>query len=163
MLRPLGARRLLQLLLVTTAMAGAAGCAGRIDTRGNLPDPERVSEVTVGQSREDVADILGSPSSASAFGDDTWYYISKRTETLAFLAPKVTESNILVIQFDKAGKVAALDHRGLADAKDITPVARTTPTAGNELTFLDQLVGNFGRFTKPGGDGGGGGPSRGGY
>ena len=155
MLRPLGARRLLRPLLLAVALAGAAGCAPRIDTRGNLPDPERVSEITVGtHSRDDVADILGSPSSVSAFGDETWYYISKRTETLAFLAPEVTESNILVIHFDEGGKVDSVEHRGLADARSIVPVARVTPTAGNELTFLDQLLGNFGRFSKAGSAGG---------
>lgn len=150
MLRPLGASRLLKLAILSAAVLGMAGCTGRIDTRGNLPEPERVGEIDIGNhSRDDVADILGSPSSISVFGDETWYYISKRTETLAFLAPAVTESNILVIHFDSGGKVASIERRGLDDMKDIKPVDRATPTAGNELTLLDQLLGNFGRFSKP--------------
>lgn len=149
MLRPLGASRLLKLTVLSALVAGLAGCAARIDTRGNLPEPERISEIDIGShSRQDVADILGSPSSMSTFGDETWYYISKRTETLAFLAPVVTESNILAVHFDKDGKVVSIERRGLEDLKEITPVARSTPTAGNELTLLDQLLGNFGRFSK---------------
>ncbi len=151
MLRPLGASRLLKLVVLSVAVMGMTNCAARIDSRGNLPEPDRISEIDIGShSRQDVADILGSPSSMSAFGDETWYYISKRTETLAFLAPKVTESNILIVHFDKDGKVMSIERRGLEDMKDVTPVARATPTAGNELTFLDQLLGNFGRFTKAG-------------
>ena len=154
MTRPVGASRLLKPLAVAATLVVLAGCAARVDTRGNLPEPDRIGEIDIGNhSREDVADILGSPSSASAFGDETWYYISKRTETLAFLAPSVTESNILIVRFDKSGKVASIDKRGLEDMKQIEPVTRATPTAGNELTLLDQLLGNFGRFStssKPG-------------
>ncbi|BAE51153.1 hypothetical protein amb2349 [Paramagnetospirillum magneticum AMB-1] len=51
--------------------------------------------------------------------------------------------------FDRAGTVRAIDNRGLEDGKDVVPAGRETPTAGKELTILQQLMGNVGRFSKP--------------
>jgi len=135
-------------VVVAVALA-TTGCASRLDTRGNLPDPERVAEIKPGkQTREDVADILGSPSSITPFGSDTWYYISKRTETFAFFKPEVTDRQILMVKFDKNGKVAGLDTIGLDAGRNVNPVERTTPTHGTEMTVLEQFIGNIGRFRK---------------
>ena len=47
----------------------------------------------------------------------------------------------------------------------IQPVDRKTPTAGNEIGFIDQILGNMSRYRHrqgegdSGGDGGGGSPS----
>jgi hypothetical protein len=37
----------------------------------------------------------------------------------------------------------------MADAQEISPVARVTPTEGRDLTLLQQLFGNIGRFSSP--------------
>ena len=128
-----------------------AACAPRIETSGNLPDPERLAEISDGGfSREEVAEILGSPSSVAALGGEVWYYISKRTETLAFFEPEVSDQQVVVIRFDEKGMVSQVQTLGLEQARTIEPAERETPTAGNELTFFDQLIGNVGRFNKPG-------------
>ena len=53
--------------------------------------------------------------------------------------------------------VSAVDHKGLKDAENITPAPGATPAPGRELSFLEQIIGNLGRF-----GGGGGGASTGG-
>ena len=142
-------KRLIPFLVFAWAAVAVSGCSSRLDTRGNLPDPERVEEIKPGeQSREEVEEILGSPSAVTAFGSDTWYYISKQTETFAFFEPKVTERQIVVVRFDKDGKVSKVEKVGLEESKEVTPVERTTPTHGNEMTVLEQLIGNLGRFRK---------------
>ena len=124
-----------------------SACASRLDSRGNLLDPDKVAELAPGeQSRDEVAAILGSPSSVTPFGSDTWYYISKRTETFAFFAPKVTERQIVVVNFDKKGKIAKVDTVGLEQGQVIDPIDRKTITHGSKMTILEQLVGNLGRF-----------------
>ncbi len=124
-----------------------SGCASRLDTRGNLLDPEKVLEIQPGDlTREEVVEILGSPSSITAFGSDTWYYIAQRTETFAFFAPKVMERQFLVLKFAKDGKVTAVETVGLNRGQEIDPVERKTPTHGNKMNFLEQIVGNLGRF-----------------
>ena len=127
----------------------ATSCAARTDIRGNLPDPERLAEIQPGtHSREEVVEILGSPSSTAFLDQETWYYISKKTETVAFLAPEVTNRQVLVVRFDDKGVVSAVDKLGIEDSRDVDPVDRTTPTAGKKLTVLQQLFGNIGRFAK---------------
>ena len=142
-------KRLSFILAAGVVVLALSACEGRLDTRGNLLDPELVVEITPGeQNRDEVAAILGSPSSITPFGSDTWYYISQRTETFAFLAPKVTERKILVVKFDKDGKVAKVDTVGLEAGQVINPIQRKTMTHGNKMTVIEQMVGNLGRFKK---------------
>ena len=134
-------------LAVGAAVLGFGACTARIDTRGNLPDPDQIAQIKPGESnRSDVSQILGSPSTISNFDNEAWYYISNRTETTAFFEPKVEDRKILIVRFDKSGQVAALETRGLEAGKEIEPVDRATPTAGNEFTLLQQLFGNLGKF-----------------
>lgn len=138
-------------LAVAIAVSANAlsGCGvSRIYTRGNLPDPERVSELKPGQvSKDDILDALGSPSSVNTFGNETWYYISEKTETIAFFAPEVLERQVLIVEFNKSGKMAQIVSLGLDAGRQVTQVERVTPTFGEELTVLDQILGNFRRFT----------------
>ena len=142
-------KRLSFILAAGVVVLALSACESRLDTRGNLLDPELVVEITPGeQTRDEVAAILGSPSSITPFGSDTWYYISQRTETFAFLAPKVTERKILVVKFDKDGKVAKVNTVGLEAGQVINPIQRKTMTHGNKMTVIEQMVGNLGRFKK---------------
>jgi hypothetical protein len=57
-----------------------------------------------------------------------------------------------------------VDHKILEDGKEVTPVARATPAPGRELSFLEQLIGNLGKFNGSSGggaSGGGGGTQQG--
>lgn len=124
-------------------------CSPRIDSRGNLPDPDRLAEIKPGKhSRNDVAEILGSPSSIGVFDQETWYYISKRTEAVAFFKPEVAERQVVIVHFDKKGVVTGVETLGLKQSHAVEPVDRKTPTAGAELTIMQQLLGNMGRFNK---------------
>lgn len=129
--------------------AALSACTPRLDVRGNKPDPERLAEIVPGEvSRDEVAEILGSPSSVSIFDKETWYYISQRTETVAFLEPEVTERDIIILRFDEKGILAEIETRTAEDGKDVLPVERKTPTAGNEIGFFEQMFSNLGRFNK---------------
>lgn len=127
----------------------ASACAPNIATRGNLPDPDKLAEIIPGEaSRDDVADLLGSPSSAATFGDETWYYIATRVETVAFNEPEVIDQQVVAIKFGEDGLVTAIDTYGLDDARAVEIVERVTPTSGREITILQQLLGNVGRFAQ---------------
>ena len=123
-------------------------CGQSINVRGNLPEPEVISKINPGvHSREDVASLLGSPSTISTFQDDKWYYIGQKTTQFAFFAPEVLERKIIEISFDSAGMVVEPKIYTLEDGQEIEPVDRITPTEGRKLTFLQQLLGNIGKFT----------------
>src|ERR1700739_3823559 len=152
-------RRLLVLLTVVSGAAAFVSCAPAVDQRGNLPNPDKMAEIHAGSTTKDeVAKILGTPSSVSVFNNDkSWYYISRRTSQTAFFEPDVLHQQVYVVNFDDQGVVKAVDHKALEDGKEITPVARATPAPGRELSFLEQLIGNLGKFNGSSGGGGSGG------
>ncbi len=124
-----------------------SSCDSSVHTRGNFLDPEKLADIRPGEiSRNEVREILGSPSSIMPFSGDTWYYISQRTETLAFFKPEVMKRQVIVISFGEGGKVTSVDTLGLGQGQDIIPVPRKTLTHGNKMTVLEQLVGNLNRF-----------------
>lgn len=138
----------LRWLLLASAVALAA-CSPRIDQRGNLLDPDAVLAVQPGvQTKDQVAQLLGTPSTVATFDDKTWYYISKRTETTAFFPSDITDQQVLVVKFNESNVVEKVQMYGMDDAYEIEPVSRTTPTYGQKLTLLQQLFGNIGRFSK---------------
>lgn len=139
-------------LLAASLVTVAAACTPIVEVRGNQPPPEQLAQVKIGAStREDVQALLGTPSNITPFGEETWHYISAITEREAFFEPVMKERKVVTVVFDRAGTVRAIDNRGLEDGKDVVPASRETPTAGKELTILQQLMGNVGRFTKPAG------------
>jgi outer membrane protein assembly factor BamE (lipoprotein component of BamABCDE complex) len=123
------------------------GCAPKIDIRGNLPDPDILSEIKTGDhSRLEVKEILGTPSSVTMFDQERWLYISERTETLAFLEPVVKERKVLIFSFNKEGIVSKIEILDAESGKKIQPVPRITATSGSEYGFIEQIFGNMGRF-----------------
>jgi outer membrane protein assembly factor BamE (lipoprotein component of BamABCDE complex) len=134
-----------------------AACTVSEDQRGNLPDPDKLAQVKPGATtKEQVVKILGSPSSASTFDDDVWYYISRKTKQVAFLSPTVLDQQVFIVDFDNKGVVKDIGHRTMADGENITPAPGATPAPGRELSFLEQLIGNIGRFGNTGGGAGAG-------
>jgi outer membrane protein assembly factor BamE (lipoprotein component of BamABCDE complex) len=141
--------RLRALLPLTAAAAVLAACSPTIDQRGNLPDADNVLAIQPGQSTKDeVVQLLGTPSTIATFSEQTWYYISKRTETVAFFTPDVVDQQVLIVKFDEGEVVEQVALLGMEDAVEFDMVDRETPTYGQRLTILQQLLGNVGRFTK---------------
>jgi outer membrane protein assembly factor BamE (lipoprotein component of BamABCDE complex) len=142
-------------ILLPTVLLGA--CAPRQDYRGIAIEQEKLDLIKVGQTSEgQVNALLGSPSTISTFPDwgTVYYYISSETETVAFLAPELIDQQVLAIAFDKESRVKDIKRYGLKDGKQIAFVDRETPTRGKEMTVLEQLFGNLGRFNNSVGSGG---------
>lgn len=129
------------LVLAITLAAGALGaCNPIVDNLGNRALKENVEQIQVGRTtKPEVVRLLGSPSNVAAFDENTWYYISARQVQLAFLKPRTTEQNVLMIRFDGAGVVREMKELGLQDAQATTYVDRTTPTRGGEPGLLRSL------------------------
>jgi outer membrane protein assembly factor BamE (lipoprotein component of BamABCDE complex) len=142
-------KRTTLLAAALVAALGLAGCARTVEQRGNLPTDEKLAELQAGVStRDDVSRLLGTPSSTGTFDEKTWYYISRRTEQFAFLTPELKDQQVVAINFDDGGIVREVKRIGMEDRREVTPVARSTPAAGKELSFIEQLIGNVGKFNK---------------
>jgi outer membrane protein assembly factor BamE (lipoprotein component of BamABCDE complex) len=131
--------------LALTACLALAGCAAEINARGNLPPDDKLAKVTPGITRDQVMEILGSPSTMATFTDRAWYYIGQRTEDYAFYKPKVMERQVIVVQFDDDGRVAEVKKLEKEDGKPIEMVARTTPSVSRDLSLMQQIFGNLGK------------------
>jgi outer membrane protein assembly factor BamE (lipoprotein component of BamABCDE complex) len=146
--------------LVAASLLGA--CSPILNKRGYIAEPNLVAAVRAGvDNKESVHSMLGSPSVTGAFDKNTWYYISKNSEKVAFFDDRILTQNTLVIHFNKKGTVDHIGHVGLDKARAIQMVKRTTPTRGRELGFFEQIFGNVGRFSGGGAGGGDGGAGSG--
>ena len=126
---------------------GISACSDNIDPRGNAPLTEALAQIQPGRvTRSDVVALIGTPATASLFGDDHWYYVSSHFQTIAFYAPEELDRQVIAIDFDKAGTVTAVRRLNLEQGKDVAMVARETPAPGKELSLLEQLIGNVGKF-----------------
>jgi outer membrane protein assembly factor BamE (lipoprotein component of BamABCDE complex) len=143
-------RRTAPLLLVGALVPLLASCETIVDQRGFAPTPGSVEKLDVGsQSREDVVRLIGSPSTVGTFNPNVWYYISQKQETYAFFKPVLLEQNVMQLTFNDSGRLQGMKKYDLTDGKDVDMVTRITPTAGKELTVLEQIMGNVGRFSGP--------------
>lgn len=129
-------------------VSGLAGCEATYTNHGFTPQLAELDEIAAGSdTRGSVLRKLGRPSATSSFDADAWYYSASKVEKYAFYAPKVIERKVVAVKFDADGLVTAVDAYGLEDGQIINLVTRRTPTYGRELTFLQQMFGNLGRFT----------------
>lgn len=150
-LKQLFAPRLPHLLVVLGLAASVAACAPDVQNRGNLPAESQVSTIQPGQStRADVAAALGTPSTTSLFDNgESWFYIGGHSQQYAFYPITELDRQVLAISFDQQGVVTSVRKLTKEDGTDIQVIERTTPTAGNEITIMQQLLGNIGRFNRP--------------
>lgn len=127
-----------------------AGCSPTVAQRGNLLEDYQLQEVKPGIStRSDVLRLLGSPTTQSTFDDKVWYYLGQETAKKGILDPQITKERIVVVSFDDAGVVNKISDVN-PQRVDI-PVERSkTTTQGNDITIMQQLLGNVGKFNKEG-------------
>ena len=132
-----------------SALLTAPGCSifrSPVIARGNRPSAEQIKDISVGvHTRSDVQALLGSPTSSSAFGDQSWYYISAQTRLRPMQHFGIADPETVAVDFDKQGVVKAVRVMTEADMNDVRMVSRETPSPGNDRTLMQALFGNVGR------------------
>jgi outer membrane protein assembly factor BamE (lipoprotein component of BamABCDE complex) len=167
--RPFTVRRLM--LISCLLLSSCAWLMPPPQVRGNKVDPESMKELTPGTStKADVSAIIGSPTARDTFDDNTWLYISELTQQRIGRTLGEIQQNVIVLNFDEKGVLKSINKLDKQDALPVTVIARTTASPGTEASFMQQLLGNIGRFnptgaTAPGTASGGGtaGGAPGGY
>ena len=102
---------------------------------------DALQQVPVGSSKDQVLIALGSPSTTANYGNDIYYYISQtRSRGAAFMPERVVDQRVVAIYFDDKSRVSKIGDYGLQDGKIFDFVTRTTPTAGIDQTFLQQIL-----------------------
>lgn len=133
--------------IVTALAFFLSACTPTIDSRGFNPENLKVDQVKLGMTMDQVAGILGTPSSISTFKPNAWYYISSKTSTTSFFKPKVLDQETIVVVFNDSNIVSDVKIYHGEDAKTIKPVDRKTETTGYESGVLREVFGNFGKIS----------------
>lgn len=138
-------KKFLPLVFVLASITTGA-CTPSTATRGNYLHDEDLTAIQPMVSTDyDVLNILGTPSSKAVFDDKTWYYVGLKTEKESFFDEKVTQRRVVQVTFDDSNFVKSVTE--LDDEPIDIPIAdRVTPTSGNEVTVLQQVLGNIGKF-----------------
>jgi outer membrane protein assembly factor BamE (lipoprotein component of BamABCDE complex) len=130
--------------------------------RGNKVDPESMKELTLGTStKADVSAVIGSPTARDTFDDNTWLYISEVTQQRIGRTLGELQQNVIVLTFDDKGVLKSINKLDKENALPVSVIARTTPSPGTEASFMQQLLGNIGRFNPTGASGSSGGSAGG--
>ncbi|MDQ8726139.1 outer membrane protein assembly factor BamE [Bradyrhizobium sp. LHD-71] len=126
------------LALILTC-AALAGCAEQFQKGYILPEGA-LDQVPIGASQDQVLIVLGTPSTVATLNGEVFYYISQRTQRrVAFLDQSVTDQRVLAVYFDKNRQVQRVANYGLQDGKVFDFISRTTPTSGQEISYLTPL------------------------
>lgn len=119
--------------------------------RGNKVDPESMKELVLGTStKADVTAVIGSPTAHSTFDDNTWLYISELTQPRIGRTLGELNQNVIVLNFDDKGVLTSIGKLDKEAALPSPMIARTTPSPGTQASFLQQLLGNIGRYNPTG-------------
>jgi outer membrane protein assembly factor BamE (lipoprotein component of BamABCDE complex) len=137
--------------LLLLAVALAPGCSlfiPKSQVRGNKVDPDTLKELVAGTStRADVQTLLGSPTAKSSFDDNIWLYIGATTRPVIASTETVLNQEVIVLTFDQGGVLRNIQTLSQKDSLPVDIVSRSTPSPGSNATFMQQLLGNVGRFS----------------
>ncbi len=133
-------------LLSLGLIAGLSACAATYTNHGYVPPPEVLSEIGIGASRDQVAEIAGAPGSAGVVRDEAWFYTQYRVRNFTYNAPQVIERDIVAISFSDAGRVTNIERFGLEDGQIVQLSRRVTESSVRDVGFFAQILSNFGRI-----------------
>jgi outer membrane protein assembly factor BamE (lipoprotein component of BamABCDE complex) len=120
------------------AVLGA--CTGEQFQKGYILPPGALEQIPIGASQDQVLIVMGTPSTVATLDGEVFYYISQRSERLvAFMNQRVVDQRVIAIYFDKNRQVRRLANYGLQDGRIFDFISRTTPTSGQELSYLTPL------------------------
>jgi len=122
-------------------------CTTIYRNHGYVPTEEELREVVVGvDTRDSVAETIGTPGSSGVLNDSGFYYVATRVRYFGAAPPKVVERQLVAISFDSAGVVRNIERFGLEDGQVVPLQRRVTSSGVEDKTFLRQLLGNLGRI-----------------
>src|SRR3954453_18173086 len=117
-----------------------AACTGEQFQKGYILPPGALEQIPIGASQDQVLIVMGTPSTVATLNGEVFYYISQRAERkVMFMNQQVVDQRVIAVYFDKNRQVVRLANYGLQDGKIFDFISRTTPTSGQELSYLAPL------------------------
>ena len=131
---------------IVAFVAFAASCTQMDRFHGFIPPAEEIAAVEVGSTtKTDVISRFGPPISERALENNTIYYSSSQFRNFGPFAPEEIDRQVLAIDFDGSDRVRNISRFTLEDGRVVMLDRRVTEDGINDVTFLGQLLGAFGR------------------
>ena len=133
-------------LMLCAGLVLAVACTPIVRNYGYTPSDADLAQIAVGRdTRETVTAAVGPPTTTGVLGEDAYFYVQSRFETVGPRAPVEVDREVLAISFNAAGTVSNIERFTLQDGRVITLSRRVTTDNVRDNTFLRQLLGSVGR------------------
>lgn len=130
------------------AIAGIAlmsACAPIIERHGYVPAARDLAKLTPGVStRAEVEELLPPPTTRGAAGDSDMYYVFSKFSTFGPMPQREVDRQIVALSF-AGDRLTGISRFGLQDGIAVPLTQRATNDNVTNLSFIRQLMGNFGR------------------
>lgn len=125
----------------------AAACSAQYRNHGYMPPEEDVVNVIVGvDTRDSVAETLGTPTAGGVLNDGGFYYVRSQFKTVGPFRPQEVSRELLAVSFNPNGTVTNIERFGLEDGQVVRLSRRVTDNGLSNVSFIRQLLGNLGNF-----------------
>lgn len=139
---------MMKVFFLSLVILCCSACTKTVHVSGHLFEEKELNALQKANYKQDIENILGSPTSVSSFGPETWYYITTKKQNVAFWPDKILEQNIIAISFNKNDKIDVIARYNEKNIKNHQLVPEITIVKGNDSTTAQQFFGNVGRFNK---------------
>lgn len=124
-----------------------SACSEIIRNHGYVPPEGDLNALIVGvDTRDTLAASIGRPSTSGVVQDQSWYYIGSQVRHFGARKPEEINREVVAISFNDSGTVSNIERFGLERGKVVVLSRRVTETSVRDVTFIRQIIRNFGNF-----------------
>lgn len=133
--------------LLCAALMALAACSATIRNHGYIPPEEDLNAVIVGvDTRESLEASIGKPSTSGVLRESSWFYIGSQVRHFGARKPEEINREVVAVRFDEGGTVSNVERFGLERGEVVVLSRRVTETTIRDVTFIRQIIRNFGNF-----------------
>ncbi|ATI42442.1 hypothetical protein CBW24_10780 [Pacificitalea manganoxidans] len=133
--------------LFGAVMLSLGACTSVYQNHGYVPSEQDLAALQVGQdTRESVAEAVGTPSAGGVLDGSGYYYVSKRERRFGPFEPEIVDRQVVAIRFDAGGRVSNIERFTLEDGRVVALSRRVTNSNVEGVGFLQQLMGSLGNI-----------------
>jgi len=124
-----------------------ASCAQPIEIHGNRITLKTFNAIKPGKTtKQQVLEQLGKPVITQDYGPESWIYVKSKSQKTVLSGQKFLDRTVVRVSFNNKSIATSVDIIPYNKHLELKIATRKTPTAGQEITVFQQLIGNFGRF-----------------
>ncbi len=135
-------------ILLILSLLSLSACGGRVSCHGYLDKYDKLSQVNIGYSKEEVLDTAGSPTNISFFDDARWYYMTMRSsKNNSILRKNKYDYKVVIISFkdDLVSDIKIVRNKN-AQEPDFSYLS--TKVVGDNSSWFNKLV-KYSKSLKP--------------